>query len=162
MTTVALIVREHPTREDYKRFLVPLEQDDVKGLLKFEPGEVVTIEVRRARSLQHHRLYFSLFRDAVKLGCKVQGNRFHNEEALRMFAQIMVGWCDYFDVGPVRVPVSRSINWSAVDQTLFHKIFDQVVLFLGEECDPPCPSITAIADDLISRGVQRCDLRDAA
>jgi hypothetical protein len=65
-------------------------------------------------------------------------------------------------IGPASVPIPRSINWSAVDQTLFQKIDRNIVLFLADELDPPIESITAEADDLIARGAKREELRDAA
>jgi hypothetical protein len=161
MTTVALVVRTHDTKPEFKRWLMPLEPEDIKCLEKFEPGEVVTIDVKRARHIKQHRLHFATMNDAVKLGCAIHGNRFHNPDALRAFVYVCIGWCDYHRLGPVSIPIPRTINWNALDQTGFEKVFQQCALFMAEELEPECPTITAIADDLIARGVQRQDLRDA-
>jgi hypothetical protein len=162
MTTVALVVRTHDTKPEFKRWLMPLEPEDIKCLEKFEPGEVVTIDVRRARNIKRHRLHFVLFEEAVKLGCLLHGHRFHNKDAMRAFTYVCCGWADYYDLGPVRVPVPRTINWDAIDEGTFERIFETCVLYLAEELQPECPSITTIADDLVAKGVERTDLRHLA
>ena len=76
--------------------------------------------------------------------------------------EVCIGWCDYYDVGPVRIPIPRTIRFDAVDQTQFTTIFNNAVLFMAEEIEDPAPDIVAEADELIAKGIARTELRDAA
>lgn len=143
--------------------LVPIDEQEAETLRNAcARGEVIEIDVKKARHLKHHRLHFARFREIVKQGSTLYGHRFYNEDALRAFVYVCVGWCDQYQIGPATVPMPRSINWNAVDQTLFKKIDRNIVLFLAEELDPQIPSITVEADEMIARGARREELRDAA
>lgn len=143
--------------------LVPADEQEAETMRNaYTRGELVEIDVKKARHLGHHRLHFARFREIVKQGSTIHGHRFHNEAALRAFVYVCVGWCDQYQVGPVTVPVARSINWDAVDQTLFKKIDRNIVLFLAEELTPSLDSITDEADELVKDGFEREELRDAA
>jgi hypothetical protein len=143
--------------------LVPYEQDDLDRLCKvYGPGDLVSVDVKKARHLGHHRKHMARFREAVERGCTLYGNRFNNVDAMRAFVYVCIGWADYYDMGPTRVPVPKSVNWSSVDQTAFEPVDQQCVLFLAENLVPPLESITADADELIARGVERILLKDAA
>ena len=145
------------------RILEPLEAVDLETLQNgYAAGEVVMVDVQKARNLKHHRKFFALFRAAIKSGCVIHGHRFHNEDALRAYVEICVGWCDYYDVGPVRVPVPRTIRFEAVDQTQFTGIYNNCVLFMADEMETPCADIVAEADELIAKGIGRTQLKDAA
>jgi hypothetical protein len=145
------------------RSLDPLAEQDLDNLKNaYSSGEVVMVEVEKARNLKHHRKFFALFRAAIKHGCVLHGHRFHNEDALRSYVEICIGWCDYYDVGPVRMPVAKTIRFDAVDQTQFTKIFNQAVLFMADEIDDPHPDIVAEADELIAKGIIRMAIQEAA
>jgi hypothetical protein len=145
------------------RALEPLDAQDAETLSNgYAVGEAVMLDVKKARNLLHHRKFFALFRAAIKSGCVIHGHRFHNEDALRAYVEICVGWCDYYDVGPVRVPVPRTIRFDAVDQTLFTTIYNNCVLFMADEMETPCADIVAEADELIAKGITRCAISEAA
>jgi hypothetical protein len=143
--------------------LIPAGEEEAETLRNgYTRGELVEIDVKKPRHLKHHRLHFARFREIVKLGSTLYGHRFYNEDALRAFVYVCVGWCDQYQIGPATVPMPRTINWSSVDETVFTKVDQQIVLFLAEELEPEILAITQEADELIARGVKREELRDAA
>lgn len=142
--------------------LEPLDAQDREVLeAAYAPGEIVETNVRKARNVYHHRKFMALFRRAVEMGCGLHGHRFHHVDALRAYVEICIDWCDYYDVGPMRMPVARSIRFDTVDQLLFEKIYNNAVLFMADELEPPCPEITAEADELRAKDIERESLKDA-
>lgn len=145
------------------RALEPLDAQDLDVLrAAYGPGEIVSIDVKYSRNLKHHRKFFALLNAAVKMGCGIwidgEYVRFDNKDALRAFAFVAIGWCDWYG----GVPVPRTIKFDAVDQTRFTKIYEQAVLYLDDELDPPCQDIQAEAAELRAKGIEREDLREAA
>jgi hypothetical protein len=145
------------------RTLEPLDAQDAETLSNgYAVGEAVMLDVKKARNLKHHKKFMAMFGEAAEMGCTLHGNRFHNKDALRIYVEICVGWCDYYDIGPMRVPVARTINFETVDQLLFARIYNNCVLFMADELDPPVESITFEADELRAKGFSRCAISEAA
>lgn len=145
------------------RCLQPVDEAELETLRSgYVRGELVQVDVKKARHLAHHKLHFARFREIVKQGLKLYGNRFHNADALRAFVYVCVGWCETYQCGPVSTQIPRTVKWDAVDQTAFKLLDQNVVLFLAEELSPPLDSIVTEANELIARGVERSELRDAA
>lgn len=145
------------------RALEPLDAQDLDTLREaYAPGEVLGIDVRLDRNLKHHRKFMVLFKEQVEHGCVLHGHRFQSKDALRSYVEICIGWCDYYDVGPVRMPVARTIRFDAVDQTKFTWIYNNAMLFMADEIEDPHPDIVAEADELRAKGIERTDLRNAA
>jgi hypothetical protein len=143
--------------------LAPLDEQDLEVLrAAYGVGEIVSVDVKKARNLKHHRLFFALFREQIKHGCVLHGHRFHDPEALRAYVEICIEWCDYYDVGPIRVPVPRTIRFDIVDQTEFTTVFNNAVLFMADEIESPCSSVVYEADELRSKGIGRTSLRNVA
>lgn len=145
------------------RSLEPLDAQDLEAMREaYTPGEIVSVDVKLDRNVKHHRKFMVMFKEQIDHGCVLYGHRFQNKDALRSYVEICIGWCDYYDVGPVRMPVARTIRFDAVDQTQFTRIYENAVLFMADEIEDPHPEIVYEADELRAKGIERTDLRDAA
>lgn len=99
------------------------------GVLRLEPGEMVSIETHRARSGPFHRRHFA-----------IEQSVFEAQERFTVFDQYMywikvgAGWVTWA-AGPKGgvVPIPRSVSYAAADEDEFQQFHEQVIGFLRGE-----------------------------
>lgn len=99
------------------------------GVLRLEPGEMVSIETHRARSGPFHRRHFA-----------IEQSVFEAQERFTVFDQYMywikvgAGWVTWA-AGPKGgvVPIPRSVSYAATDEDEFQQFHEQVIEFLRGE-----------------------------
>lgn len=114
--------------------LKPLYDDDFDEKKKLKIGEVYTAEVKRFRSLEHHRKYFSLINTAwAYQNEKVENHFNHSVEAFRKTVEIAAGWYEpiYSIERKEWIHAPKSISFEKMGQDEFNDLYSSVkrVLF---------------------------------
>jgi len=99
------------------------------GLLRLEPGEMVTITTHRERLGWYHRKHMAL--EAAVFEAQ---ERFEQFEAFRAWLKVGSGFVDWYP-GPKGgvIPVPRSISYAKLDQTAMEQVHADMVAFLRTE-----------------------------
>lgn len=99
------------------------------GVLRLEPGEMVTIKTHRARSGPFHRRHMSIEQRLFEAQ-----ERFDDLEMLRFWLKTGAGWVTWA-AGPTGgvVPIPRSISYAAADEDEFREFHEASMRFLRGE-----------------------------
>lgn len=98
----------------------PAAADFMKSL---RHGEFITVEAKRPRNIQHHRLFFAL----VKIVFENQ-ERYETEEHLLAALKVGLGHCDTVILkSGATAFLPRSISFAKMDQPAFNAFFDKAV-----------------------------------
>ena len=102
--------------------LTPVDQAGEDALRKLKFGDVVTIEVKKPRNGNHHRLYWAL----VSLVWQNQ-ERYETPEQLHSALKIAAGIYEPLEMpGGVVHKIPGSIAFDKMDQTEFSAFYDRV------------------------------------
>lgn len=96
------------------------------GLMRLEPGEMVEIVTRQARSGPFHRRHF-----AMEQALFEAQERFEHFDQFIYWIKVGAGWVTWA-AGPAGgvVPIPRSVSYASADQEDFEDFHHRVVMFL--------------------------------
>lgn len=115
--------------------LVPADQLAEEDVLELKAGAEFLVEVRKPRSLQHHRLLFALLRKVARSTPTPL-----SEKALLSWVKVRTGHVEVLPLGFGKTyEAPDSIAFSEMDQGAFRKFFDKVVKLILEEVAPNLP-----------------------
>lgn len=108
-------------RKQWRRF--------VNGLIALEPGEMVSITTRKARSGPFHRRHM-----AIETAVFEAQEKFSNFEQFRNWLKVGSGFCDWI-AGPrgAVIPVPRSIAFDKLEDGEMRQVHDEMVAFLRSD-----------------------------
>lgn len=137
------MAREILMRREGSR-LVPADQLAEEDVLSLKAGAEFIVEVRKPRSLQHHRLLFALLRKVAKSTPTPL-----NEQALLSWVKVRTGHTESLPLGFGKTyEAPASIAFSEMDQGEFRKFFDEVVNLILTEVAPGLPD--TFADEFLA------------
>lgn len=108
--------------------LMPMYDEDWEERRKLKPGEVYVAEIKPARNIRFHRLYFALIEAAWSLLPERTAAGFRTREGFRKYLEVAAGWYEPF-YSPIRgewLEVPKSISFSSMDETLFRQLYEGV------------------------------------
>jgi hypothetical protein len=124
--------------------LVPADQLAEEDVRELKAGAEFIVEVRKPRSLQHHRLLFALLRKVAKSTPTPL-----SEDALRAWVLVRTGHVDVLPLGFGKTyEAPKSMSFAAMDQGEFRKLFDDAVHLILTEVAPGLPD--NFADEFIA------------
>lgn len=136
------MTREILMRREGSR-LVPADQLAEEDVLALTGGPFL-VEVRKPRSLQHHRLLFALLRKVARSTPTPL-----NEKALLSWVKVRTGHIDPLPLGFGKVyEAPASIAFTEMDQGEFRRFFDDVVTLILAEVAPGLPA--TFADEFLA------------
>jgi hypothetical protein len=108
-------------RRQWRRF--------VNGLMRLEPGEIVEIKTRKARSGPFHRRHMKMEQTIFEAQ-----EKFENFEQFRNWLKVGAGHCEWLP-GPrgAVIPVPLSIAYDQIEEDDMREFHDNTVKFLREE-----------------------------
>jgi hypothetical protein len=113
-----------------------LAEEDINALPR---NKQFMAEVKRTRSLPHHRLLFSLLRKVAKSTPTPL-----SETALLQWVKVRTGHVDILPLGFGKVyEAPASISFAEMDQAQFREFFDRVVNLILTEVAPGLPDTFA-------------------
>ena len=104
-------------RHDIANVLSPANEAAVKLVQGLKPGEGVTVEVKKVRSLRQLRLWWA-FCDTVGKSIGVPA------EAISDFALVGTGHVDVYSIGGATMQRAKSIAFGNMTQDEFNDLFD--------------------------------------
>lgn len=111
--------------------LEPVDEAGRDVLARVAAGNIVRAEIKRPRSLGHHRKFFAL------LGLIYENQtRYRSPEALLDAIKIYIGHADVLNIRGKEVHIPKSISFSSMDQTAFEAFWDRVVGVVCTEIIP--------------------------
>jgi hypothetical protein len=115
------------------RSLVPVDQEGLDILSRLRDERDVTVEIKQARNPRHHRLFFAILKFIVE-----HTDQFDGIEQAKTAIKVACGEVDPFiDPGTGKTFwITRSINWSAMDQTRFSAFFDRACWVIANRWMP--------------------------
>lgn len=108
--------------------LVPMYDDDWDERRKLKPGGVYVAEIKPARNIRFHRLYFALVEAAWSLLPEQTAAGFRNREGFRKYLEVAAGWYEPF-YSPIRgewLEIPKSISFSSMDGAEFRQLYERV------------------------------------
>lgn len=124
--------------------LVPVDQLAEEDVLALKAGAEFLVEVRKPRSLQHHRLLFALLRKVARSTPTPI-----SEEALLSWVKVRTGNVEYVPLGFGKsYAAPSSIAFRNMDQAQFRAFFDEVVKLILTEVAPGMPD--NFADEFVA------------
>lgn len=108
-------------RKSWRRFF--------NGLMKLEPGEMVSIITHKARSGPFHRRHM-----AIEMAVFESQEKFESFEQFRNWLKVGSGFCDWI-AGPkgAVIPVPRSIAFDKLEDNEMRNVHDDMVKFLRSD-----------------------------
>ena len=111
--------------------LVPADRMAAEDLAKLPLGRSIAVEAKRARSVQHNRLFFALLRKVVE---NMDGV---TENALRSWLKVQLGYVEHMPLGFGRsYAAPSSMSFDAMPQDEFNAFFDKSVALICSEVIP--------------------------
>lgn len=105
--------------------LRPAEAEAEKLLAGYPNGVLLSVEVRKPRSLPQHRRFFAILQLVVE-----NSERWADVDDLRTDIAIDVGWVEKRVVRGVVYHVPKSISHSNMDQDEFQKFHDSAMIII--------------------------------
>lgn len=104
--------------------LRPVDEAGEGALRKFGQGEIVQVEIKRRRNIQHHRLYWALISTVHE---NMDGDRYPTPDDLHAAIKIAAGYRTRIELPNGEVGfIPGSIAFHKMDQTEFDAFFDRV------------------------------------
>jgi hypothetical protein len=99
------------------------------GLLKLEPGEIVSIKTHKQRSGPYHRRHM-----AIETAVFEAQEKFEHFEQFRNWLKVGSGFCDWV-AGPTGgvIPVPRSIAFDKLEDLEMRQVHNDMIHFLRSE-----------------------------
>lgn len=141
MTQLLLTVHDCPKCGVSLQAADQLAQEDLNALPR---GPKLLCDVRKPRSVQHHRLFFAMVRKIAQATPTPL-----NEEALRDYITVKAGHVNTIPLAFGKVyQAPASIAFDKMDQGEFAKFFDQAVAIILTDICPALPP--AFADEFLA------------
>ncbi len=127
--------------------LTPLDPQDAENLRQVcTQGEIVTTDIKKARNLKHHRLFFALLQTVV-----VNQEKYRNVDDLLVELKLRIGhYQEHITAAGQLVYVPKSISFDRMDDLEFREFFRKAVVALAEMF-PGFGDIDTIADEILAR-----------
>lgn len=127
--------------------LIPLDLHDLEALRQVcGAGEIVSTDIKKARNLRFHRLFFALLQAVV-----ANQERHSNVEDLLVELKLKVGhYQEHVTAKGEMVYVPKSISFDRMDELEFREFFRKAVVALAEMF-PGIGDIDTIADEILAR-----------
>jgi hypothetical protein len=128
--------------------LLPSDQLAEEDLAELKEGVSYLVEVRKPRSLPHHRLLFGLLRKVAKSTPTPL-----SEKALLSWVKVRTGHVEHVPLGFGRsYEAPASIDFASMDQADFRVFFDKVVELICTEIVPGLdhPTLAAEIDAMLT------------
>lgn len=108
--------------------LKPCYDEDYEEKKKLRIGETYTAEIKPARNLRFHRLYFALIGLAWEYLPESQTAGFRTKENFRKYVEIAAGCCDviYHPRFKDWVEVPKSVSFDKMDDAEFRDLYERV------------------------------------
>jgi hypothetical protein len=129
------------------RVLIPLDPHDLEALRQVcADGEILTTDVKKARNIKHHRMFFALLQLVI-----LNQDTYRNLDDLLVDLKLRIGhYKEHVTAKGELVYVPKSISFDKMDQIEFGEFFKKAIVALAEMF-PGIGDIDAIADELIAR-----------
>jgi hypothetical protein len=126
------------------RSLHPADDGAEELLQRIKMGEIVEVELRRPRNIQHHRLFFALMNLVWQ---NIDHEKYPTVEALIVRMKIDTGHRDemVFE-GGVLAYIPRSISFAAMSQDEFSQFFDRCCDWIAEKVIPGITKAEILAE----------------
>lgn len=103
--------------------LEPTDEIAREVLSKIGVGDLVMVEIRRARNIQHHRKFYALMALVFQ-----NQERYTNLDELVDVVKVYVGWCEQHTTAAGELIYRpKSINFARMDQIEFDGFYDRVI-----------------------------------
>ncbi len=109
----------------------PADEGAAELMRSIRLGECVSVEVKRPRNIQHHRLFFALLNLVFE-----NQEHFKTVDELRFALCIAIGHADPVVTRSGTHMKPRSISFGKMDQAEFNTFFDRAVNFICTEVLP--------------------------
>lgn len=130
--------------------LRPLDEAGETALGSFGDGEVVTVEVKRARNPKHHRMFWALM---TIVWNNMDHERYPTVENLVAAVKISTGHRETVQLpNGTEVYIPKSISFAKMDQTEFSSFYDRVCDLLAKHFLPGVTSAELKAEVSIMIG----------
>ncbi len=109
--------------------LIPLYDDDYEEKRKLKIGEKYSVEIKKARNVQFHRLYFALINCAWEYLNEAQSEFFHNNKTVfRKSLEVSAGHCDKVFSFKLKdwVDIPKSISFDKMSEFEFRELYERV------------------------------------
>lgn len=109
--------------------LVPLYDDDYEEKRKLKIGEKYSVEIKKARNIRFHRLYFALINCAWEYLNEAQSEFFHNNKTVfRKSLEVSAGHCDKVFSFKLKdwVDIPKSISFDKMSEFEFRELYERV------------------------------------
>ena len=109
--------------------LVPLYDDDYEEKRKLKIGEKYSVEIKKARNVRFHRLYFALINCAWEYLNEAQSEFFHNNKTVfRKSLEVSAGHCDKVFSFKLKdwVDIPKSISFDKMSEFEFRELYERV------------------------------------
>lgn len=109
--------------------LIPADEHAEDFLHEIAEGREVIVTVRKARSSQHHRMFFAMLRKVVD-----NSEQWASEDVLLDDLKLATGHCELRRnaLTGAAIMAPRSINFASMDQTAFRRFFDRCCYVLAQ------------------------------
>jgi hypothetical protein len=101
----------------------------LSGLLRLEPGEIVTVKTHKARSGRFHRRHM-----AIETAVFEAQEKFESFEQFRNWLKVGAGFCDWV-AGPkgAVIPIPKSIAFDKLEDGEMRQVHHDMITFLRSE-----------------------------
>lgn len=109
--------------------LIPLYDDDYEEKRKLKIGEKYSVEIKKARNVQFHRLYFALINCSWEYLNEAQSEFFHNNKTVfRKSLEVSAGHCDKVFSFKLKdwVDIPKSISFDKMSEFEFRELYERV------------------------------------
>ena len=103
--------------------------DDYEEKRKLKIGEKYSVEIKKARNVQFHRLYFALINCAWEYLNEAQSEFFHNNKTVfRKSLEVSAGHCDKVFSFKLKdwVDIPKSISFDKMSEFEFRELYERV------------------------------------
>lgn len=108
--------------------LVPLYDEGWDEKRRLKPGEVYEAEIRPARNIRMHRMYFALVSAAWECLPEGAAAGFRDREGFRKYLEVAAGWYEPF-YSPLRgewLEIPKSVAFDRMDDADFRRLYERV------------------------------------
>ena len=113
------------------RGLYPVDESGEAVLHKIGQGEIVAIELKRERNIQHHRKFFAMLNIILE-----NQDTYKSLDDLLAVCKIRIGHCRTVQTKSGEVKLPESISFAAMDQSQFEAFYDRAIAWVVTEVVP--------------------------
>lgn len=129
----------------------PIDEAGTELLRKIGQGEIVAVELKRPRNVQHHRLFFALL---TLVWEQMDHDRYPTIEDLLDAVKLCIGHRRRIELPSGKIHfVPKSISFARMDQSEFAAFYDRVCDLIAREFLPGVTSADLRAEVALMIGV---------